>query len=157
MVVAIVIVCAFAAYLGIHTEHRVMNPLTLFEMIFCFICIGASMRLFGLYGAKDSTYAVVFVGIFFYALGYLGKVFQKARVKRINIESVNYSFNYKLIYIFGAIALIYLIGTSSIAIRYLSLFFETPDLTPDIYMAIGICFSDKVRNISDEDMKKVFM
>lgn len=46
---------------------------------------------------------------------------------------------------------------SFIAIRYLSLFFETPELTPDIYMSIGICFSDKVRNISDEDMKKVFM
>ena len=46
---------------------------------------------------------------------------------------------------------------SFIVIRYLSFFFETPGLTPDIYMAIGICFSDRVRNISDEELKKVFM
>lgn len=45
---------------------------------------------------------------------------------------------------------------SFIAIRYLSLFFETPELSPDIYMAIGISFSDKVRNMSDEVMKIVF-
>ena len=117
MVVIIVVFCILAAFLGVYTEQKIMNPLTTFEMMFCLICIGASMQLFGLYGAKDTTYMVVALGVLFYAMGYLSC--KKVRIKTKSDEYYTFSFNYKLIYVLGALALTYLVSSAGIAVSYL--------------------------------------
>lgn len=120
MVLLIIITGSILAVIGKLIEKKTINPLTVFCTMFVLICFGASLRLFGLNAAKDSTYAVVLVGVLLYGMGYLFASICKFRLSANN-NSIKYEYvlNYKIVYFLSAIAIIYLLSLAGMAINYL--------------------------------------
>ena len=124
MVVLIMFTGIFFTLLGKSIEKAIINPLTVFSLMFTLISFGAYLQLFGLYGADEATYAIIFVGMLLFGIGYTistNVVFKRktSPIAKNSLANGGYVIRYKLLYVFSIIALVYLIGDAVIAISYL--------------------------------------
>lgn len=112
-----IIICLFFALIGIKSERKVVNPITVFCSLWGIINLLSSFKLYTLYETKMTTYNLIFIGVVCYIIGYyIWKFFSKdkvvcIRLKRDNYKLYNniYTLRYKLIYILGIICILFLI------------------------------------------------
>lgn len=104
------------AFAGWQRDHVIYNPLTFFALLWGLISIGAGMQLFGMYGTSNATYAMVLLGLLSFAAG---TFFGNMSGKRCSAQAGSVTLNYKLVYVLGIIAVIYMGSLALVALSYL--------------------------------------
>lgn len=111
-----IVICIFFALLAIKTEKKIINPITVFCVLWGMIMILSKVRLYTLYEVDEYTYFLIVLGIIFYILGYYTwKCFSKNKFIRFTISnkhkhSYNYEYQlrYKLMYMLCIVCILFL-------------------------------------------------
>lgn len=112
-----IIICSIFAIIGIRTEKKIINPITVFCGIWAIIILLSKWRLYTLYDADMRIYSLILLGVVFYILGYyIWKYISNNKVVYIKLNNkVNSSFNYqyelryKLVYALCILCILFLI------------------------------------------------
>ena len=144
MPIIILILCLVAAWLGYKREKNIYNPLTAFYIFWASIVALASLRLYGLQGASSRTWNVIFLGLLsfvvFYYLTDNRRVWEKKREKK-------YEFNYKILYFFCIITIIYLLIDTIEIVKILNRGYNMKDIRGMYYDAESALFGSSLKYI----------
>lgn len=112
-----IIICICFSIIGIRTEKRILNPITVFCMLWGIIIFLSNLRLYTLYEADIYIYTLILLGIIFYILGYyVWKIASRNKAISFkikstfnNLDNYGYKLRYKLVYVLCIICILFLI------------------------------------------------
>lgn len=112
VIVVGIVLCLIMASIGLKTEKKIFNPITIFCGLWCVIIILSSLQLYGLYLAENSTYIAILIGICMYFVGYyVTRRIKKQKIKVYRNITVKryYELKYKLMYFMLAFSILFLL------------------------------------------------
>lgn len=122
MSIVAVILASSLAVLSYKIEKRLYNPVTLFCGIWALVILFAALHLYGMKEASDYAYSIMTLGIVCFSFGsYIAlsirKRFRISLIRKRQSSNAfgNYSINYPVVYVVGAIVLVYLVVESIVA------------------------------------------
>lgn len=111
MAIKLVIFCFTMSLIGRVTEKKVVNPITIFYILWGIILYLYSLNLYGLMRASDNTLAIMSYGLVSFAVGYyiVAILNKNLRLDNANISNSNRKDNYvisnKVLYLFLVICI----------------------------------------------------
>ena len=112
-----VFVAVTLAFFSYRFDKKLYNPITLFCSIWAVVIFMASLHLYNMKQVSDTAYLLIFLGMMCFSAGAIMANIIKNRVvfrssshkmKKMNTYEINYS----VVYVVGAIVLIYLVVES---------------------------------------------
>ncbi|MBN1036874.1 MULTISPECIES: oligosaccharide repeat unit polymerase [Clostridium] len=121
-----IIICIFMLFLGLTTEKKFFNPITIFYILWGVIFKLSALCLFNLKEASENTYCIILLGLITYGCGYylirllnnrsIFKFRNSLFERKIN---VTYMTRYRLLYILGIITILFYLRDLSVVISYI--------------------------------------
>lgn len=106
----IAICCILLAIFAYRVERKWYNPATVTLTIWAVVLFLYELKLFGIYSVESSTYETIFMGLFFFFIGYILStaekrhiVFSKNRTGMLIEENINY----RLLKMLGVIVFVF--------------------------------------------------
>lgn len=131
MSIVAVILASSLAVLSYKIEKRLYNPVTLFCGIWALVILFAALHLYGMKEASDYAYSIMTLGIVCFSFGsYIAlsirKRFRISLIRKRQSSNAfgNYSINYPVVYVVGAIVLVYLVVESIVAFLHIAVVFR---------------------------------
>ncbi|OCA99779.1 hypothetical protein BGS1_17170 [Clostridium beijerinckii] len=123
-----IFMCCVLLVLGILTEKKILNPITIFYGLWAVILELSSLQLFDLKETSDRTYYFILIGLIAYGIGYYlllictrKHLFRSKYASYLNKRKVDrdYVLRYRLLYFLGGISLLFYLRDLSIVFSYI--------------------------------------